>query len=107
MSANQALEQTQKISNQMRAVLSIVSSDSVLMDAVLPYINFKNEAIDWEKFFALPLSPGQNGACLWAHTIWTDQIRPQSNMFEAALLMDSNLQNGVLKALRLRWGIRS
>ena len=109
MSAAQALEQNlppQKISVQMRAVLSIISSDSFLMDAVLPYIDFKNESIEWDKIFAAPLSSGQHGACQWAYSIWTDNIRMDANVFDAALALDPNIQMGILKALRLRWGIR-
>ena len=67
-STNQSLEQTQKIFNQMRAVLSIISSDSVLMDSVLPYINFKNEVVDWEQIFASLLSSSHSGSCQRAHS---------------------------------------
>ena len=109
MSAAKSLEQiqpNQKISVQMRAVLSIISSDPFLMDAVLPFIDFKNEAIEWDEIFRLPLSSGHRGACQWAFSLWTDNIRENANPFEAALSMDSNLQSGILKALKLRWGIR-
>lgn len=94
----------QKLSMQMRAVLAIFSYDPVLTEFIGKAVDYKNESIDWDQIFAAPLSSGQHAACLWAFSLWRDELKDQANLFDAALSMDSNLQNAVLRALRLRWG---
>ena len=41
----------QKISSQMRAVLTVLSSDQNLMDATMPYADFYRESIKWDEIF--------------------------------------------------------
>ena len=94
-----------KFSTQMRAVLLIFGADKFLMESVTPFINFDTETIHWDQICKVPFGAGHRAAVTWAYGVWTDEPRPRSNCFDAALSMSPSLQAGVLKALVLRWGL--
>lgn len=95
----------QKRSVQMRALLLILEADSNLLKSVETFINFDTETIYWQQILKIPFGSGHRAAITWAYGIWTDEVRPNSNCFDAAHSMTPNLQAGVLKALALRWGL--
>ncbi|MCM2282838.1 MAG: hypothetical protein NDI61_13440 [Bdellovibrionaceae bacterium] len=94
-----------KLSTQMRAVLLIFGADKFLMESVAPFINFDTETISWDQINKIPFGSGHRAATAWAYGVWTDQPRPKSNVFDAALSMSPGLQAAVLQALALRWGL--
>lgn len=95
-----------KLSTQMAAVLLILNADPNLMERVKPFINLENETIFWEPILKMSLGSGHRAAITWAYGAWTDELRPRSNPFDAALSLTPNLQVAVLKALALRWGLK-
>ncbi len=106
MQTSAPLIQTErKFSQQMRAVLLVLTADPYLMEAVTPFINFETESIYWDKIQKLPLGSGHKSAVRWAYGIWTDEM-PKGNCFGGALNMSSFMQVAVLEALCLRWGLR-
>lgn len=94
-----------KLSVQMRAVLLIFEADPYLKKSVFPFINIQNESIRWDQIFRMSFGSGHRAAVTFAYSIWTDEIRENSNPFEAALSMSVGLQQACLKALALRWGL--
>ena len=97
----------QKISNQMRAVLTVLSSDQHLMDATMPFVDFYRETIKWDEIYNLPLSPSHRAAVDIVFALWTDEQKPNSNFFEAILNMEADLRIGVLRGLAIRWGLKA
>lgn len=96
-----------KLSTQMRAVLLIFAADARLKEAVSPFINLDTETIHWDQIQKIPFGSGHRAAAAWAYGVWTDEPRPRTNCFDAALCMDSRLQVAVLEALAMRWGLKS
>ena len=94
-------------SQQMRAVLHVLSGDPSLEALVKPHIDFENESILWEHIFAIPFGSGHRAAVMLAFGLWTDQLKLRSNPFSAALAMDANLQRAYLEAQAIRWGLVS
>ncbi len=94
-----------KHSVQMRAVLFILNADPHLMNSVWPFLNLETETIFWDEIFKIPFGSGNRAGASWAYCIWTDELRPRANCFDAALSMTPNLQAAVLQALALRWGL--
>ncbi|MCM2281467.1 MAG: hypothetical protein NDI61_06430 [Bdellovibrionaceae bacterium] len=94
-----------KLSTQMRAVLLIFSTDDFLLKAVSPFINLDTETIYWDQIQKIPFGSGHRAATTWAYGVWTDELRPRTNCFDAAFSMGPRLQAAVLQALALRWGI--
>jgi hypothetical protein len=90
-------------STQMKAVLEILNADPFLMNAAKPFIDFRNESIQWDLIFKNSFGSGHRGALLIAYSLWTDELRPRTNPFDAALSMSSRLQIAVLKAMALHW----
>jgi hypothetical protein len=101
--ATQTIER--KVSRQMQAVLTIFSADSYVMDAVRPNINLETETILWDPIFKFGWCSGHRACILWAYSLWTDELRPRMNPFDAALSLSPKLQTAVLKALSVRWGL--
>ncbi len=98
-------DSVQKPSTQMKAVLMILDADTYLKDNVLPFINLKTETISWEPILKMSFGSGHRAAVTFMYGLWTDELRPESNPFDAALSLNPNLQMAVLKALALRWGL--
>ena len=96
-----------KMSNQMKAVLTILSSDRELMDAAGKHVDWINESICWEPILKIAWGSGHRAALSYAYGIWRDEIRPQSNPFEDALNMDLHLRRAVIRALAIRWGLQA
>jgi len=90
-------------STEMKAVLEILNADPFLMESVNPFIDFRNETIHWDLIFRNSFGSGHRGALLFAHAIWSDEIR--ANPFDAAFSMSPRLQAAVLKAMAMRWGL--
>ena len=98
---------TRTPSQQMRAVLHVLKADTHLYQRILPFIDLRNETIQWDSILKMSFGSGHRGAITWLYGIWTDDVRPRSNYFDAALSMDSRLQVAVLEALAMRWGLKS
>ncbi len=94
-----------KLSPQMCAVLRIVTAEQFLSDAVFRYINIQNDSIDWEPIFSLDLGTGFRAAIDIAYAVWTDRLKPGSQLFEDSLSMSPELQRACLKAIGIRWGL--
>jgi hypothetical protein len=94
-----------KLSQQICAVLILLSADPHLMKSVEPFINLDTETISWDAIFKIPFGSGHRGAVSWAYSIWTDEMRPRANIFDGALSMSPALQVAVLQALAKRWGL--
>ena len=94
-----------KLSRQMCAVLRIITAEQCLSDAAFKYIDIQNDSINWEPIFALELDSGCRAAIEFAYAAWTDQLKPNSQLFEGALNMSPELQKACLKAIAIRWGI--
>lgn len=69
----------------MRAILLIFGADKFLMESVAPFINFDTETIYWDQINKIPFGSGHRAATAWAYGLWTDEPRPKSNVFDAAL----------------------
>ena len=95
---------TQKISSQMRAVLSVLIADQHLMTAAMPFVDLHRDSIKWEEIYKIPLSPSHKAAVNVTYGVWTDEQIPGTNFFGSILNMETPLQTGVLRALALRWG---
>ena len=96
---------TQKLSQQMCAVLILLSADSSLMKSVESFINLNTETINWDEIFKIPFGSGHRAAISWAYGVWTDEMRPSANLFDGALSMSPALQVATLQALAKRWGL--
>lgn len=105
LSANSIQKSQTKLSCQMRAVLLIVEADPYFKNAVLPFIDLERESIGWNRIFKIPFGSGHKAAAHWMFSVWTDEVGPKANPFDAALSMSVDLQMACLKALALRWGI--
>ena len=98
-------KQERKHSLQMRAVLHILNVDPHLYERVLSFIDLDKETIYWNEIFRIGFGSGHRAALSWCYAIWTDEPKPRSNCFDAALSMDSNFQIAVLESLAMRWGL--
>ena len=96
---------THKLSQQMCAVLILLSADAHLMKLVEPFINLETETILWDEILKIPFGSGHHSAISWAYGIWTDEMRPSANLFDGALSMSPALQVAALQALAKRWGL--
>ena len=92
-----------KLSPQMCAVLRIFTTEQFLSDAVFRFVNIQSDSIDWEPIFSLDLGAGYRAAIQFAYAVWTDQLKPNSQLFEDALSMSPELQKSCLKAFGIRW----
>jgi hypothetical protein len=95
----------QKFSTQMQAVLLILDADPYLKEHIEPFIDFRNETISWEPILKMSFGSGHRAAVSWMYGLWTDELRPGSNPFDAALSMGPGLQLATLKAMAFRWGL--
>ena len=93
------------LSTQMRAVLLIFGADRFLLEAVKPFIDYREENIFWDHIWKIPLCRRHKAAVLFAYAVWRDETRPKSNLFDAALSMNLSLKRACLDALALRWGL--
>ncbi len=96
----------QKISTQMRAVLTVLCADQHLMDATMPFVDFYRDSIKWDEIYNLPLNPTHKAAVDIAFGIWTDEQKAETNFFGPILNMETDLQTAVLRGLALRWGLK-
>ncbi len=96
-----------KLSIQMEAVLLILKADPYLMESLKSFINLDTETIFWDQILKISFGSGHRAAVTLAYGVWTDEVRPGSNPFDAALSMSPNLQVATLHALALRWGLKS
>lgn len=94
-----------KLSQQMCAVLRIITAEQALSDAVFRYIDIQSDSIQWEPIFILDLGTGFRAAIHFAYAAWTDQLKPGCQLFEDALNMSPDLQRACLKAFGIRWGL--
>ena len=105
MPAFDSMTLPKKLSPKMRAVLIIISANPTLIDDVLPYIDFKNEVIEWDQIFSkIAFADGHRAACFWAYSIHTNKVRSDL-LFELSEQMDAELRSAVLRALRICWGV--
>lgn len=95
-----------RASVQMLAVLTVFSSDAYLMAQVRPFIDLDLESISWGEIFKIPFGSDYQGAVTIAYGIWTDRVQEGANPFDAALSLSPRIQQGVLQALTLRWGLK-
>ncbi len=103
---NNEIPMIPKPSQQMRAILTIFNADPNLMALVNPFIDLRNETISWDPIYKLGLCSGHRGAVGFAYSLWTDEIRARSTMFDNALGMNPVLQAAILEAICIRWGLK-
>jgi hypothetical protein len=60
---------TQKLSQQMCAVLVLLSADQFLMKSVEAFINLNSETIEWDEIFKISFGSGHSAAISWAYAI--------------------------------------
>ena len=105
MQSEPAVNPTLKFSQQMRAVLAILSADHGLYDLTSPFVNFATESIDWEKILGLPLCQSQMAVCHFAYACWRDEFPEGTNPFDAVLTADAVYLKAITKGLSVRWGL--
>ena len=105
----QRIEEDEKLVNELRAfraVLIILESDDNLKLKALPFINFENQAIDWDAMETNTIfSADQWAAIFWAKAIWYNYAVTVRDPFDVAHEMRQSTQNAVLRALAIRWGL--
>lgn len=92
-----------KYSRQMCAVLTLFAADEVFYAAVMPFIDFQDESINWKRINALSLHSGHRAIRDWAYSLWRDELPDGQNPFESALNADAEVLRAVLQALAIRW----
>lgn len=92
-----------KYSRQMCATLTLFAVDEVFYAAVMPFIDFQNESINWKRINALSLHSGHRAIRDWAYSLWRDEIPDGQNPFESALNADAEVLRAILQALAIRW----
>lgn len=94
-------------STQLRAILVIVNYPA-LKPIILPVIDFDTETIFFEELGYGALSGGIKTAVTWIYCIWTDELPPREwgwrDPFEGFGVMDSELQQLILRAMLFRHG---
>lgn len=105
LNLNAAQSVTSSYSRQMCAVLTLFATDEVLYAAVMPFIDFEHESINWDRINSLHLHKGHRAIRDWAFALWRDEIASESNPFESALEADSEVLRAMLRALAIRWGL--
>ena len=92
------------MSQQMKAVMTIVSACSDMNRYASPHIDLRLDKIDWDPIFKVRWTMSQKTALGWAFALWRDEARPRLNVFENSAAMDRELQVAVLHAAMIRWG---
>ncbi len=90
---------------QLRAVLTIVSSDQELRRKALPFVNFERQEVNWSGIFKSDLGSGHRAALVWAKSLYRDEAPTKVDPFDRALSMDVNMRRAVLEAIAIRWGL--
>jgi len=102
---NPCTPQSVELPSELKAVLLIFNADVELKRKALPYVDLNSQSINWEKIYQNDFSGGDSAALAWAKAIWCDQVSTKSDPFDRAFAMDVYLQNAVLNALAIRWGL--
>jgi len=95
-----------KMSQQMRAVLAVISADTELQRVAGPHIDPEQDRIDWEPIFKYPWGSGHKTLLGWCYAIWRDESRPRISLFDGAINLDRPLQKAVLEGLMIRWNLK-
>lgn len=96
-----------KLSSELRAVLRIFRYDEELKRKALPHVDLEHQSINWPRIWENDFGGGHAAAVVWAQAIWCDQVQTKSDPFDRAFAMDTELQQAILDALAIRWGISS
>lgn len=104
MDASISNEET-KLPRELRAVLRISRYDEELKTKALPHVDIVRQSINWTRIWANDFGGGHAAAVVWAQAIWCDQVETKSDPFDRAYAMDTRIQQAVLEALAIRWGL--
>lgn len=94
-----------KMSQQMSAVMTVISSHAEMLKLAKSYIDLENERIDWDGLFKQANSSAHKAAFGFAFALWRDELRPRINIFEGVLNMDQGVQLAILQAMMIRWNL--
>jgi hypothetical protein len=102
------LKQTtgKKLSQQMRAVCTILAADPDLSRIAGRHVDPDNDRIDWDAIFKYPWGSGHKAVLGWAYALWRDEGLAKINLFDGALNLDYPLLNAILEALVIRWNLQ-
>ncbi len=90
---------------RFRAAMAILNADKDLKRKVLPFVDFALEQIDWNDLYDESFSLKELATLVWVKAIWYNQVTTARDPFDVAYVMDCDLQNAVLEALAIRWGL--
>lgn len=94
-----------KMSEQMRAVMTILSSSEELLKKAKPYVDLGNESINWDEIFKVAKSASHQSLVGFAFALWRDELKPRINIFDGALNLDRSAQMAILQAMMIRWNL--
>jgi hypothetical protein len=92
-----------KLPNELRAIVHLVSHDDELRTKALAHVNIERREINWNSIFNNSYGSGHAVAIQWGHSLWCDAAA--SNLLENSFAMDAGLRRAVLRALAIRWSI--
>ncbi len=90
---------------ELRAVITILASDPELVRKALPSVDIDRREINWDEIYSNDFGGGHSAALSFAKAIWCDKVSTEADPFDRAFAMDPKLQNAVLRALAIRWGL--
>ncbi len=94
-----------KLPPELRAVLQIFRHDKELQSKALPHVDIARQSINWSRIWGNDFGGGHAAAICWAQAIWCDEIQTQSDPFDRAFAMSSELQKTILRSIAIRWGL--
>lgn len=100
------MNESQKMSRELRAVLHIFTVNVELRAKALPWVDIERERIEWEKIWSNDFGGGHAAAVVWAQAIWCDRVETKSDPFNHAFAMDTPLKIACIEALAIRWGLK-
>jgi hypothetical protein len=91
--------------SELRAVIHIFSADDELRSKALSFVDVNKREVNWYGLSRHYFGSGHSSAIMWAKSIWSASQPKNSDLFERASSMDSNVRKSVLEALAISWGL--
>lgn len=105
MESKNQVNQSTNLPRELRAVLRIFTAAEELKAKVLPYVDTRQQSIDWPGIWSNDFGGGHSAAIVFAQAIWCDRVETKSDPFDRAFFMDRDLQTACIEALAIRWGL--